>query len=73
MNRDWFALTQPETRGKVAAVQQWQRVVLVDAHEMGGDESCYFPPAAGPFNPNITQDQRNHQVLLGRNIASWMD
>jgi hypothetical protein len=73
LNRDWFALTQPETRGKVAAVQQWQPVVLVDAHEMGGDESYFFPPAADPFNPNITRGQRDKQVLLGRNIAGWMD
>jgi hypothetical protein len=73
MNRDWFALTQPETRGKVAAVQQWQPVVLVDVHEMGGDESYFFPPAADPFNPNITQGQRDKQFLLGRNIAGWMD
>ncbi len=73
LNRDWFALTQPETRGKVAHVQQWQPVVLVDAHEMGGDESYFFPPSADPFNPHITADQRAKQVLLGRNIAGWMD
>lgn len=73
LNRDWFALTQPETRGKVTAVQQWQPVVLVDVHEMGGDESYFFPPAADPFNPNITRGQRDKQVLLGRNIAGWMD
>ncbi len=73
LNRDWFALTQPETRGKVAAVQAWQPVVLVDAHEMGGDETYFFPPSADPFNPHITTGQRQKQVLLGRNIASWMD
>ncbi len=73
LNRDWFALTQPETRGKVAAVQAWQPVVLVDAHEMGGDETYFFPPSADPFNPHITTGQRQKQVLLGRNIAAWMD
>ncbi len=73
LNRDWFALTQPETRGKVAAVQAWQPVVLVDAHEMGGDESYFFPPSADPFNPHITQGQRQKQYLLGRNIAAWLD
>ncbi len=73
LNRDWFALTQPETRGKVAAVRQWQPVVLVDVHEMGGDMSYFFPPSADPFNPNITSVQRGKQDLLGRNIAAWMD
>ncbi len=73
LNRDWFALTQPETRGKVKAAMEWQPVVLVDAHEMEGDSTYFFPPNADPFNPNITLGQREKQVLLGRNIAAWMD
>ena len=73
LNRDWFALTQPETRGKVAALLEWNPVVFVDAHEMGGDETYYFPPAAEPFNPNITPGQKDKQVLLGRAIAREFD
>ncbi|WAT17926.1 M14 family metallopeptidase [Aurantiacibacter sp. MUD11] len=73
MNRDWFALTQPETQGKVAAVRDWQPVVLVDAHEMSGDDTYFFPPSADPFNPYITADQRQKQDLLGRNNAAWLD
>jgi hypothetical protein len=73
LNRDWFALTQPETRGKVAAIGEWNPVVLVDAHEMGGDQSYFFPPSADPFNPNITAMQREKQVLLGRSHAAWFD
>ncbi len=73
LNRDWFAMTQPETQGKVAAVLEWNPVIYVDSHEMGGDNSYYFPPAARPFNPNITEAQRGRQVQLGRNMASWFD
>lgn len=73
LNRDWFALTQPETRGKVAAVRDWHPVVYVDAHEMGGDSTYFFPPSADPFNPYITQTQRERQGLLGRNMGTWMD
>ncbi|MEM7638998.1 MAG: M14 family metallopeptidase [Pseudomonadota bacterium] len=73
LNRDWFAMTQPETQGKVAAVLQWNPVIYVDSHEMGGDNTYYFPPAARPFNPNITRGQRGRQVQLGRNMASWFD
>lgn len=73
LNRDWFAMTQPETQGKVEAVLQWNPVIYVDSHEMGGDNTYYFPPAARPFNPNITSDQRGRQVQLGRNMASWFD
>lgn len=73
LNRDWFALTQPETQGKVAAVQSWQPVVYVDSHEMGGDSTYFFPPSARPFNPNITEDQRAKQVQLGRTMARYFD
>lgn len=73
MNRDWFAITQPESKGRVAALQDWHPVVYVDSHEMGGDATYYFPPAARPFNPNITDTQKSRQFQLGRNMASWFD
>lgn len=73
LNRDWFALTQPETQGKVAALIEWQPVVFVDSHEMGGDATYYFPPAARPFNPNIIEDQKAKQVELGQNMAAYFD
>lgn len=73
MNRDWFANTQPETRGKVAAIIGWHPLVFVDSHEMGGDESYFFPPAADPHNPLITADQRQSQDKFGRNRGAWFD
>ena len=73
MNRDWFALTQPETKGRIAALLDWHPVVYVDSHEMGGDQTYYFPPAADPFNPNITDTQRSRQNQLGQNMARWFD
>lgn len=73
MNRDWFSLTQPETKGRIAALLDWHPVVYVDSHEMGGDQTYYFPPAADPFNPNITDTQRARQTQLGQNMARWFD
>ncbi|MDJ0921582.1 MAG: M14 family metallopeptidase [Henriciella sp.] len=73
LNRDWFAMTQPETIGKVEAYLEWHPIVFVDSHEMGGDETYYFPPPADPLNPNITGDQREKQTLFGLNRASWFD
>ncbi|MBZ6377298.1 carboxypeptidase [Pacificimonas flava] len=73
LNRDWFAVTQPETVGKVAAVRDWNPVALIDAHEMGGNSTYFFPPSADPFNPNITEMQKRKQELLGRNHAAWFD
>lgn len=73
MNRDWFTLSQPETRGRVRAMQEWHPVVAVDAHEMGGDETYFFAPSAEPFNPYVTSAQREKQDLIGRNHARWFD
>lgn len=73
LNRDWFNLSQPETKGKIKAILEWNPVVLVDAHEMGGDNTYFFAPAAEPFNPSITQAQKDKQVLIGRNHAQWFD
>ncbi len=73
LNRDWFALTQPETQGKVKALLDWHPVVFVDSHEMSGDQTYFFPPSADPFNPNVTDAQRSKQVQLGQNMARYFD
>ena len=73
LNRDWFTLSQPETRGKVAAIRAWNPVVVVDLHEMSGDESYFFSPAAEPINPNITAAQRRAYEIIGRNNAAYFD
>jgi len=73
LNRDWFTLSQPETRGKVAAIRAWNPVVVVDVHEMSGDDSYFFSPAAQPINPNITASQRRAYEVIGRNNAAWFD
>ncbi|MEJ2078171.1 MAG: M14 family zinc carboxypeptidase [Acidobacteriota bacterium] len=68
MNRDWFALTQPETRGRVATYLKWFPQVVVDLHEMGGDSTYYFAPPAVPINPQMTDTQlnwRRHDLRAG--------
>jgi len=73
LNRDWFTLSQPETRGKVAAIRQWNPVVVVDLHEMGGDETYFFTPAAQPYSPNLTPAQIRAYELIGRYNAAAFD
>lgn len=73
LNRDWFTLSQPETRGKVAAIRQWNPVVVVDLHEMGGDETYFFSPAAQPFSPNLSAAQIRAYELIGRYNAAAFD
>ena len=73
LNRDWFMLTQPETRGRVALIQQWYPVAFVDAHEMGSDSTYFFAPEAIPYNPHLAADQRANLELFGRTNARWFD
>ena len=73
MNRDWFSMSQPESRGRVALMQDWWPVAVVDAHEMGGDQTYFFAPNADPANPHQAASQRANHDLLGRNHARWFD
>ena len=73
MNRDWFALSQPETRGRVAFALQWYPHVVADLHEMGGDSTYYFAPPADPANPYITPKQFEWLTTLGRENARRFD
>jgi hypothetical protein len=73
LNRDWFIMTQPETRGRIELVQEWYPVAYVDAHEMGSDGTYYFAPEAIPYNPHLAADQRSSLELFGKNNARWFD
>lgn len=73
MNRDWFAMSQPETQARVRAFLEWWPLVYVDLHEMGGNSTYYFPPPARPVNDQITPMQRQWLVRYGKNNARWFD
>jgi hypothetical protein len=73
LNRDWFIQTQPETQGHSALVLDWRPQVLVDAHEMGTDETFFFPPEAEPLNPLLTPETLESREIIGRNTARRFD
>lgn len=73
MNRDWIVLTQPGTQGHVKALQEWYPLVFVDLHEMGGNSTYYFAPEAVPYNPHLSNGQRDSLFLFGRTNAKWFD
>jgi hypothetical protein len=73
MNRDYFALTQPETRGRARVMLEWYPQVVVDLHEMGGNSTYYFAPPADPINPLVTEAQRRWFDAFGRANAAEFD
>lgn len=73
LNRDWAWQTQVETQQRLKKYNAWLPQVHVDFHEQGYNEPYYFAPAAEPFHEVITPWQRDFQVLIGRNNASYFD
>jgi hypothetical protein len=73
MNRDWFAQTQPETRGRLKVFLEWYPQVAVDLHEMGGNATYFFAPPAEPRNPHLLETQHQWHDRIGRAIAARFD
>jgi hypothetical protein len=73
MNRDWFAQTQPESRGRVQIFRDFYPHVTVDLHEQGGDNTYYFAPPADPINPHMTKSQIAAFDVFGRANAARFD
>jgi hypothetical protein len=53
LNRDWIVHSHPETRGRIAALLEWNPHVAVDLHEMGSNSTYYFAPPMQPVNENV--------------------
>jgi hypothetical protein len=73
LNRDWFILSHPESRARVAAFQRWWPQVLVDLHEMGSNATYYFAPPMGPINKNVTSDIEHWWDVFGDANAAAFD
>ena len=56
LNRDWFAMTQPESR-RSEVIASWNPQLMVDSHEMGSDDTYLFSPPRHPFNPHLPPSQ----------------
>jgi hypothetical protein len=53
LNRDWFVLSHPETRGRNATFRRFWPHVAVDVHEMGSNSTYFFAPPMEPVNKNV--------------------
>ena len=73
MNRDWFAQSQPETRGRIKIGLEYLPQITVDLHEQGGDNAYYFAPPAEAINPHVTKSQVAAWDLLGKANAARFD
>lgn len=73
LNRDWAWMTQKETRDRIKFYLQWMPHIHADLHEMFGENSYYFAPAAQPYHPYLSKWQSDFQHVIGRNHAGYFD
>ena len=51
LNRDWILGINPETRGRIRAAGAWHPLLVVDAHEMGAQDTYLFSPPRRAAQP----------------------
>ena len=73
MNRDWIFATQPETRGRLRAVNEWNPHYFMESHEMGPQSTFLFLPAREAINPNQPENVRKWEVEFAKDLAAAFD
>ncbi len=70
-NRDWFMLTQLETKALTRAIyHRWYPQVFVDEHQMGTTgPRMFIPPFADPVDPDVHPLIWREANLIGTNMA----
>jgi hypothetical protein len=70
-NRDWYMLTQPETRAMSRAVyHQWNPQLFVDEHQMGSEgPRMFIPPFSDPLDPDVHPLIWREVNMVGSNMA----
>ncbi len=73
LNRDWFTLVHPETRERVQTILAWHPQLVVDAHEMGGNDTYLFSPPRAPFNPHLPPTAQTWWRIFAGDQAAAFD
>jgi hypothetical protein len=70
-NRDWYMLTQPETRAMSRAIYHgWSPQLFVDEHQMGSEgPRMFIPPFADPLDPDVHPLIWREVNMVGSNMA----
>jgi hypothetical protein len=70
-NRDWYMLTQPETRAMNRAIyKEWFPQLFVDEHQMGSEgPRMFIPPFADPLDPDVHPLIWREVNMVGSNMA----
>ncbi|MFC4699214.1 M14 family metallopeptidase [Glaciecola siphonariae] len=73
LNRDFFYLTQPETKGRVALINKWRPQLMIDGHEMGPQDTYLMGPPRQPLNFNIAPSVQKWAVTFSEDQGAAFD
>src|SRR5678816_3621153 len=73
MNRDRIFATQPETRGRLIAINQWHPHYFMESHEQGSQDTFLFMPGREALNPNLPENIRKWEVKFAEDHAKAFD
>ncbi len=73
MNRDWIFATQPETRGRIRSINEWNPQYFMESHEMGSQDTFLFMPGREAINPNLPENVRKWETRFAQDQAAAFD
>jgi hypothetical protein len=73
MNRDWIFATQPETRGRITAINQWNPHYFMESHEMGSQDTFLFMPGREALNPNLPANVKKWETTFATDLGAAFD
>ena len=73
LNRDWILGVNPESRGRIRAAGGWNPVLVVDAHEMGPQDTYLFSPPREPRSPYVSEGALRWGPVFARDQARAFD
>ena len=70
-NRDWYMLTQVESRLTIKVHNAWHPQIVLDMHQMGSrGPRMFVPPYVDPFESNIDHILEQEVAMMGTFIAA---
>ncbi len=74
LNRDWLPVQHPESRNRVAVIQDWLPNIQLDFHEMGTNSTYFFQPGVPARNHPLTP-KKNFELTekIGQYHAKYLD
>jgi hypothetical protein len=73
LNRDFFYLTQPETKGRVSLINRWRPQLMIDGHEMGSQSTYLMGPPRDPLNANINPSLQKWALTFSEDQGAAFD